>query len=140
MNIMIKLTAIGHLGKDSEVRKVGEKQVINFSVAHSEKYKDAQGNQQTKSLWIECAYWSDRTAIAQYLKKGTQVYIEGQPEIEQYTTNDGRTGVKLKCRVGSVQLLGSSNTEQQQQPAPHQSNAAGTVSNAVIDHDLGLPF
>jgi len=135
---MIKLTAIGHLGKDSEVRKVGERQVINFSVAHSEKYKDAQGNQQTKSLWIECAYWSEKTAIAQYLKKGTQVYIEGQPDIQLYQTNDGRTGVKLICRVGSVQLLGSSNTEQQQAPTTFsQSNAAGTVTDVASDD---LPF
>lgn len=56
---------------------------------------------------MECAYWTDRTAIAPYLKKGTQVYVEGSPEVRTYPKNDGTTGVSLTLRVGSVQLLGS---------------------------------
>jgi single-strand DNA-binding protein len=56
---------------------------------------------------VECAYWTDRTGIAPYLKKGTQVYAEGSPEVRTYPKNDGTTGVSLTLRVQSVQLLGS---------------------------------
>jgi single-strand DNA-binding protein len=103
---MIKLQVIGHLGKDCVVNNVNGKNVINFSVAHAEKFKDAQGQQKDKTIWVECAYWTDRTAIAPYLKKGTQVYAEGTPDIRNYTTNDGRPGSSLSLRISSVQLLG----------------------------------
>src|SRR6202789_118037 len=104
---MIKLQVIGNLGKDCVTNTVNGKSVINFNVAHTEKFKDAQGNQKDKTIWVECAYWTDRTGIAPYLKKGTQVYAEGTPEVRTYPKNDGTTGVSLTLRVFSVQLLGS---------------------------------
>ncbi|MFY7965180.1 MAG: single-stranded DNA-binding protein [Chitinophagaceae bacterium] len=104
---MIKLQAIGHLGKDAVVNNVNGKSVINFTVAHTEKYKDAQGVQKDKTVWVDCAYWTDRTAIAPYLKKGTQVFVDGAPDVRSYTTQDGRTGATLILRVASVQLLGA---------------------------------
>ena len=92
---MIKLQVIGNLGKDCVVNTVNGKTVINFSVAHTEKFRDAQGNQKDKTIWVECAYWTDRTAVSPYLIKGKTVYVEGQPEIRSYTTNDGRQGASL---------------------------------------------
>ena len=106
---MIKLQVIGHLGKDCVTNTVNGKNVINFSVAHTEKFKDAQGSQKERTTWVECAYWTDRTAIAPYLRKGTQVYAEGTPELKTYPKNDGTTGASLNLRVFSVQLLGSRN-------------------------------
>jgi single-strand DNA-binding protein len=108
---MIKLQVIGNLGKDCITNTVNGKNVINFNVAHTEKFKDAQGNQKDKTIWVECAYWTDRTGIAPYLKKGTQVYAEGTPEVRTYPKNDGTTGVSLTLRVTSVQLLGSRGAE-----------------------------
>ena len=104
---MIKLQVIGNLGKDCITNTVNGKSVMNFSVAHTEKFKNQQGVQQDKTIWVECAYWNDRTALAPYLKKGTQVYVEGTPEVRTYPKNDGSTGVSLSLRVQTVQLLGS---------------------------------
>jgi len=108
---MIKLQVIGNLGKDCVTNTVNGKNVINFNVAHTEKFRDAQGNQKDKTIWVECAYWTDRTGIAPYLKKGTQVYAEGTPEVRTYPKNDGTTGVSLTLRVQTVQLLGSRGAE-----------------------------
>src|SRR5579862_3738771 len=104
---MIKLQVIGNLGKDCVTNAVNGKNVINFNVAHTEKFRDSQGNQKDKTIWVECAYWTDRTGIAPYLKKGTQVYVEGTPEVRTYQKNDGSTGTSLTLRVVNVQLLGS---------------------------------
>ncbi|MDE3125010.1 MAG: single-stranded DNA-binding protein [Bacteroidota bacterium] len=104
---MIKLQVIGNLGKDAIVNDVNGRKVINFSIAHTERYKDAQGAQKERTTWVECAYWTDRTAIAPYLKKGTQVYVEGQPDVRTYTTQDGKQGASLSLRIANVQLLGS---------------------------------
>ena len=108
---MIKLQVIGNLGKDAIVNNVNGKNVINFTVAHTERFKDAQGNQKDKTTWVDCAYWTDRTAVAPYLKKGTQVFVEGQPDVRTYTTQDGRNGASLTLRVMSVQLLGGKSSE-----------------------------
>ena len=104
---MIKLQVIGNLGRDCTVNNVNGRSVMNFTVAHTERYRDAQGNQQDKTIWVDCAYWSDRTAVAPYLKKGTQVYVEGTPEVRTYQKNDGSTGASLSMRVLNVQLLGA---------------------------------
>ncbi|MET0635369.1 MAG: single-stranded DNA-binding protein [Chitinophagaceae bacterium] len=103
---MIKMQVIGHLGKDCLVNTVNGKNVINFTVAHTEKYKDSQGNSQEKTTWVDCAYWTDRTALSPYLTKGKQVFVEGTPEIRTFTRQDGTSGASLSLRVREVQLLG----------------------------------
>jgi len=80
---MIKLQVIGNLGKDCVTNTVNGKNVINFNVAHTEKFKDGSGQQKEKTTWVECAYWTERTGIAPYLKKGTQVYVEGSQDFHQ---------------------------------------------------------
>lgn len=131
---MIKLQAIGHLGKDCIVNTVNGKNVMNFSVAHTEKFKDASGVQKEKTIWVECAYWSDRTAIAPYLKKGTQVYVEGSPEVRTYQTADGKQGASLTVRVQSVQLLGSKN-----EGGNNNGNSYGSTPNYQIAPPASVP-
>jgi single-strand DNA-binding protein len=133
---MIKLQVIGHLGKDCTTNVVNGKNVINFSVAHSEKYKDASGVQKDKTTWVECAYWTDRTAIAPYLKKGQLVYTEGTPEVRSYTKNDGTTGTSLTLRVLNVQLLGGG-TKSEGAVSEGSTISSGTVDVAEGDD---LPF
>jgi single-strand DNA-binding protein len=139
---MIKLQIIGNLGRDAQVNNVNGKNVINFTVAHTERYRDAQGNQKDKTTWVDCAYWTDRTAVAPYLKKGTQVYVEGQPDVRTYTTGDGRNGASLTVRVQSVQLLGSrSENSGNGAPAASYSNAPAAPSPGEITEPLDdLPF
>lgn len=117
---MIKMQAIGHLGRDAEKKEINGKTVINFSVAHTEKFKDAQGQQKDKTIWVECAYWTDKTGVLPYLTKGAQVYVEGQPDIRTFQTQNGQHGASITLRVGVIQLLGSS--ERPQQAAPAQNN------------------
>lgn len=129
---MIKLQVIGHLGKDCTTNVVNGKNVINFSVAHSERYKDASGVQKEKTTWVECAYWTDRTAIAPYLKKGQLVYVEGNPEARAYQKSDGTAASSLSMRITSVQLLGG---------ARGDGNQEGTNEGvSSSDDNDNLPF
>ena len=125
---MIKMQVIGHLGKDCVVNTVNGKNVINFTVAHSEKYKDSQGTSHEKTIWVDCAYWTDRTAISPYLVKGTQVFVEGSPEVKNFTRQDGTAGASLSLRIREVQLLGSK-TNSGGVPSPSYS-APATNSNS----------
>lgn len=135
---MIKLQVIGHLGKDCNVNSVNGKNVINFSVAHSEKYKDASGTVINKSTWVNCAYWVDRTNLSQYLTKGTMVFVEGQPEVSTFRGQDGQTRAELKLRVLSVQLLGGKKEEGN---SPQSNSSAPPVSTPEhLGADDDLPF
>ncbi len=138
---MIKLQVIGNLGKDAVVNTVNGKTVINFTVAHSEKYKDAQGNPKDKVTWVDCAHWTDRTAVAPYLKKGTQVFVEGTPDVRTYTTQDGRNGATLSLRINSVQLLGSRNADGSSNENNSESKSTETISsNTEMNDNDDLPF
>ncbi|MEO7308203.1 MAG: single-stranded DNA-binding protein [Ferruginibacter sp.] len=119
---MIKLQIIGNLGKDCIVKEINGKHVINFSVAHTERYKDAQGNQKERTTWVECAYWTDKTAIAPYLVKGTSVYAEGSPEADAYTNKEGQAAATLRMRVQNIQLLGGNKDNQ----GSNQGNVTNT--------------
>lgn len=104
---MLKMQIIGNLGKDCIVNNVNGRNVMNFTVAHTEKFKDSQGNNQERTTWVDCAWWTDRTAISQYLSKGTKVWVEGTPEVRSFTRNDGSAGAVLAMRVRELQLIGS---------------------------------
>jgi single-strand DNA-binding protein len=106
---MVKISAIGHLGQDSRVAENNGQHVINFSIASTEKWKDANGEVKEKTTWIDCAYWTKSVAIAQYLKKGTQVYVEGVPEVRTYTSREGEIRPVLSVRILQVKLLGGGN-------------------------------
>ena len=143
---MIKMQVIGNLGKDCTVNTVNGKNVINFTVAHTEKYRDSSGNNQEKTTWVDCAYWTDRTAVAPYLQKGTQVFVEGTPEVRSFTRNDGTAGASLSLRVREVQLLGrkgdnnmggSPASENTSYNTRQESPAAASVNDDVADD---LPF
>lgn len=144
---MIKMQIIGNLGKDCTVNTVNGKNVINFTVAHTEKYRDSQGNNQEKTTWVDCAYWTDRTAISPYLQKGKQVYAEGTPEVRSFTRQDGTAGASLSLRVREIQLLGGRG-EGGPAPATSYSSASSSSSsgssipsaNEITEPIDDLPF
>jgi single-strand DNA-binding protein len=137
---MIKMQVIGNLGKDCVTNLVNGKNVINFNVAHTEKFRDAKGEQKEKTVWVDCAYWTDRTAIAPYLKKGTQVYAEGTPDLRTYQKTDGTQGVSLTLRVLSVQLLGSRGSNEAGGHDSYQSNNASALSGVSTLSEMTAPI
>lgn len=145
---MIKLQIVGNLGKDCIVKEINGKNVINFSVAHTERFKDSTGAQKERTTWVECAYWTDRTAIAPYLKKGQMVYAEGAPEADGYMNKDNQAAATLRMRVREIQLLGGrsdSNTENSSSGSSsaasnYNSNSGKPVTADVEEAADDLPF
>lgn len=146
---MLKMQIIGNLGKDCIVNNVNGKSVINFTVAHTEKFKDSQGVNQERTTWVDCAWWTDRTAISQYLSKGTKVWVDGTPEVRSFTRNDGTSGAVLAMRVRELQLVsargdgsnsGGGNTGAGYSNAPAQSTQQQPSAPADTDPGDDLPF
>lgn len=140
---MLQLTIIGHLGAEAELKEISGKKVINFSVAHSESYKDAQGQKASRTTWVKCAFWryaGASTEVAKYLLKGTQVMVQGVPSIEVYTNNDNKTIGVLKLRVQTVELLGKAESNQTNTQAPGAGTpAASNVNNAQPQQNTDAP-
>jgi len=143
---MIKLQIVGNLGADCIQKEVNGKTVINFNVAHTEKFKDAQGKLKERTTWVNCAYWTDRTAVAQYLKKGKQVYVEGSPEAEAYTNKENQPAATLRMRVRDLQLLGGNiDGTQGNSNTSSSSSYSNTNTNTRVTADMeeaadDLPF
>lgn len=143
---MIKLQIVGNLGADCIQKEVNGKSVINFNVAHTEKFKDSQGNLKERTTWVNCAYWTDRTAVAQYLKKGKQVYVEGTPEAEAYTNKENQPAATLRMRVRDLQLLGGNtdggggqSNSNNYSSSSSTSSSANTNSNSAVTADMEEP-
>jgi len=120
---MLKLTAIGNLGKDAVIKhQDGSDSVINFSVAVNTAWKDKAGQRHEKTTWIDCAMWrtpSHSTRILEYLKTGTTVYVEGEPSTRAYIDGQGKAASAQVLKVLNVELVGGKKAETPTQ-APQQ--------------------
>lgn len=125
---MLKTTVIGNLGADAVIRHHNGNQAIGFSVAHNEKYKDAQGTVHEKTIWVNCTLWRNKeTALTNFLKKGQMVYLEGTPSVSVYRNSDGQPAADFALRVTSLQLLGSK-SETVETPKPKNEPAAAKAA------------
>jgi len=134
---MIRFEAIGRVGKDAEVKEFGTNQVINFTVAVSEKFKDKDGQQQETTTWITVSKWGNNTNIAQYIKKGDMIYVSGKPNNRAYLAADGTAKVDNGITAFDIQLLGSKGDNSNSAPAPQQQPADNYSSDMPEDD---LPF
>ena len=135
---MIKLQIIGNLGKDCVVNTVNGKNVINFTVAHTEKYHDHRATTRKKQPGL-IVLIGPTTPPCSLFTKGKQVYVEGTPEARSFQRNDGTPGSSLSLRVREIQLLGGkgdSSAVGSSAPAMAAAPSAGDMTEASDD----LPF
>jgi single-strand DNA-binding protein len=108
---MITATAVGKLGKPAEVKALqGEQSLVTFSIAIDQGYGDRK-----TTLWVDCSYFTKRPSVAQYLQKGTQVAVHGEPSLRKWESN-GKSGASFTMRVNEVQLLGGKPAENAESP------------------------
>lgn len=135
-----KITLIGHLGRDPETRSFqngGE--VVNFSLATSEKWKDKSGQPQSKTQWHNISITNTGAAnIAKnYLKRGDNVMVIGQLEYREWENKDGQKVVSAEICVkpysGEIVLLGGKKDSK-------QDNQQASYTGGVADLDDDIPF
>jgi single-strand DNA-binding protein len=146
---MKKITIIGNITRDAEIRDFSNRKAINFTIAVNESYKDSSGTKVEKSSFFNCTLWRENTTIATYLKKGVKVYIEGDNfDSEYYQNKEGEIKSSIKITVNRLELLSTSqNQTQQTQPAQTQQKPAqqnqgynqNTISSSTFSDD-DLPF
>jgi single-strand DNA-binding protein len=104
-----KAILIGNLGADPELRYTPTGQAVSsFSLATTDRYKDKNGTQQSRTEWHNVVCWGRLAEIAKdYLKKGSPVYIEGRIQYRSYDDKDGIKRYRTEVVAQGMQLLGS---------------------------------
>ena len=148
-----KVTLVGNLGRDPEVRAMqnGDK-IIQLSVATSDRWKDkSTGEQRERTEWHRVVIFNDALGkiAEQYLKKGSTVYLEGQLQTRKWTDQQSgqekyTTEVVLQRYRGELTLLGSRLDNQisndQQNAEIDQSNQISMSDDIASDLDDEIPF
>ncbi len=108
-----KVILLGRLGRDPEVRNFQNGgRVVNLRLATSERYKDREGNPQERTEWHSVAIFNEKLGevAEKYLRKGSEVYIEGQIETRKWQDQSGQdrysTEIVLRQYRGELQLVG----------------------------------
>ena len=142
-----KVILVGNLGQDPETRYMPSGgAVTNLRIATSETWKDKQtGEQQERTEWHSVAMFNRLAEIAaEYLRKGSQVYIEGKLRTRKWQDKEGRDRYTTEVIADEMQMLGgrggagapmSGGGGQRSQGQPASQSAA-----AVSDFDDDIPF
>jgi single-strand DNA-binding protein len=148
-----KVILVGNLGRDPEMRYLPSGEAVaNLAVATTDKYKDKSGQMVEQTEWHRVSFFG-RTAevCGQYLKKGSQVYIEGSIRTRKYTDKDGVEKYATEIRGDRMQMLGGGERSAGGDSGGHersasrpaqaaQPSARGGGSTGFDDLDDDIPF
>ena len=103
-----RITIVGNLGKDPELKYTPQgKAVCEFSVATNDRRKDKKGEMREVPIWFTVTLWEKRAEVAsKHLKKGDQVYVEGQLGLDEWIDKDNNGRVPLEVKFADFQFIG----------------------------------
>ena len=147
-----KVFLIGRLGNDPEIKQMSNgKNVARLSLATSDTWKDKNtGEKKEKTEWHRIVIFNEGlvNVVQQYLKKGAQVYIEGQIQTTKYTDNSGQekysTQIVLQGYNSTLTMLGagSSSSSKIEDNSMNQDNSSLPSDNNISSNDFDdeVPF
>lgn len=143
-----KVMVMGNLGADPELRVTqGGDSVLTLSVGCNESYLDRNRVRQETVEWVRCVIWGKRAeALAKFLRKGTQVFVEGSLKTSSYEDREGIKRYTTQVRVKNI-IVGGSNKPRNQPDDPerrrpnrrdhHDDNSGGGGGGGYDDQDYG---
>ncbi|WP_312283828.1 single-stranded DNA-binding protein [Candidatus Igneacidithiobacillus taiwanensis] len=140
-----KVIILGRLGRDPEMRYMPDgKAVATLSIATSETFKDKNGDRQERTEWHRVVFWERRAEIAgEYLRKGSEAYIEGRLRTRKWTDKDGQERYSTEIAGDRLQLIGSRRDGSDgDSPTPqHGGGGGGDMGTPPTeDFDDDIPF
>lgn len=126
----------GRLTRDAEVRTLSnEKQVVNFSVAVNDSYKNKQGERVEQTTYFDCAYWITAN-VARLLTKGTLVELTGRVSTRAWVNKEGEAKAGLNFHTSQIKLHGGGNRAETVQGTAQSEN------NSIVEQGTedDLPF
>ena len=119
-----KVIIVGRLGKDAEVRTVGNGgTVATITVATSENWVDKEGHKQERTEWHRVVAWGKLAEICgKHLSKGRQVYVEGRLQTRSWEDQQGQKKYSTEIVASTVQFLGSANERTERDSSMSRDN------------------
>ena len=144
MKSLNKITLIGNLGQDPEVKYMQSGDAVaSFSLATSESWKDkTSGEQVEKTEWHRCVAWRKLGEIVgQYAKKGQKLYVEGKLQTRKWTDKEGQERYTTEIQVNDIILLSAKGEggEQAHRSSSKPPQYGGGRAAAAPSHD-DAPF
>jgi len=138
-----KVIIVGNLGRDPETRHLPSGEAItHVALATSDRWKDkSSGEQREATEWHRVTFFGKLGEIAeQYLRKGSQVYVEGKLRTRKYMDKDGVERSATEIIADQMQMLGGRNEDQPQQaaPSPNSNKKPPARQSSAFDDDI--PF
>jgi single-strand DNA-binding protein len=138
-----KVILIGRLGKDPETRYMTNGEAVtNATLATSENWKDKSGEKQEKTEWHNLVFYRRLAEIAgEYLKKGSQIYVEGKLQTRKWQTKEGQDRYTTEIVVNEMTMLGSKSTggsfevvenERNEVSSSRPNKPAGATSGSAV--------
>jgi len=139
-----KVQLIGRTGKEPEVRHMTSGDAVaNISLATTESWKDKAGDKQEKTEWHNLVFYRGLAeVVAEYVKKGALIYIEGKLTTEKYE-KDGVDHYTTKIVVSEMKMLGGNNKadhEEHSSAAPAGKPVKGPAKSAKSGKSDQEPF
>lgn len=136
MSSVNKAIILGNVGKDPEIRYSADgKAIANFSVATSSSWKDKTGAKQEQTEWHRIsAFGKLAEIIGEYIKKGSQIYIEGRIQTRKWQDKDGVEKYTTEIIADQMTMLGGPKSEAPAKPA------AKTPEGKFDDMTDDIPF
>ena len=130
------MNIIGRLTRDAEVRTTSqEKQVVNFSIAINDSYRNKQGERIEQTSYFDCSYWISPN-VAKILTKGALVELTGRVSTRAWTANDGELRASLNFHTATIKLHGGGKKTDNILDISNQEKRKVTEKETVDD----LPF
>ena len=137
-----KSILIGFLGKDPEVKTFQDgSKVANFSMATTESYKNKNGEKVDQTEWHNIVMWRGLAEIAEkWLKKGSQVYIEGKIATRSWEDKDGNKKYTTEIIANQMTMLGGGNKNENQTPNVKENQTQQNNETVSAGEEDDLPF
>jgi single-strand DNA-binding protein len=137
-----KVILVGNLGKDPEVRHLeGDKKVAKFTLATTESYRDRNGQRVENTEWHNVEFWGPVTeVIEKYLKKGSQVYIEGKLRTRSYEDKEGVKKYVTEVIGQNMTLIGGRPSDGQGEGTGSYQEPATASSRSNRVNETAPPF
>ncbi|MHB1277083.1 MAG: single-stranded DNA-binding protein [Bacteroidia bacterium] len=106
-NVKNSVRLIGHLGQDPEFKETGKSKLVKFSLATNDTYKNEAGEKVEETQWHHLIAWGKQAEVAkEYLKKGSEIAIEGKLTTRTYDDKDGIKRYFTEIVVRDFSFLG----------------------------------
>lgn len=142
MSTLNRVFLMGNLTRDPEVRYTPAGTAVgDLSLAINESYKNKAGEMVESTVFVDVEVWSRQAeTCAEYLYKGSPVFVEGRLKLDQWTNQQGEKRSKLRVRADRVQFLGTPRRGAETADAPHNSMPPPADFEVPAADEDGIPF